>query len=644
MYDKVFWDPEKWRRNIMKLSAHSIQGKRGHMEDYFDIAYQLKSDDKADGCWPFEYIYFGVFDGHGGAEASKFARENLVKFITKEKDFWSDKDEDVLRAIRRGFSEVQNAMRKEMTSWETDRLLPSTAGTTASVLFIRNGKYYIGHVGDSRIVISRENKESKMWIAHQITEDHKPDLSSELERIERAGGEVRDKLGVQRVVWKKPMVRKLGSLPANQPENPKVPEVTTYPVAESEVYLFESIPFLAIARSLGDFWSLNINTGLYVVSPEPDVSCVPIDPRDRAIVLATDGLWNVIGSDSAVRMLQEIEFLKGKNRNDFPDHYFMLDNFYDVGGPDDQNYAKSLVYLAYQSWARRSLRSDNITVVVALLEDLFHNPDPIDPRRCWLRGLKIEGGPRLKQIQDTRSYWEHFRFANRPSLSPPREKEILNRLDIWLTLPPTLITFPDKDDDYDEHPELIYPRNYGRLSGATYKILKDGSNPDTLIYIKHVSDDPADKILQPSRLNKSGKEVRDSSAMAVQTIYDFGQPWHQLIGREISDSEISTSSDEEPCEQVEEPDFYSFDNEEENKRRKSDDTDTMNQLKCDNWRSSRSRREKSTPQLRCLMNCQRPVTRSSSIDCSAGHSERRTRSSYTELKRKRLITQAEQCN
>lgn len=31
--------------------------------------------------------------------------------------------------------------------------LPSTAGTTASVAFIRRGKIYIGHVGDSAIVL-----------------------------------------------------------------------------------------------------------------------------------------------------------------------------------------------------------------------------------------------------------------------------------------------------------------------------------------------------------------------------------------------------------------------------------------------------------------------------------------------------------
>ena len=36
--------------------------------------------------------------------------------------------------------------------------LPSTAGTTASIAFIRRGKIYIGHVGDSAIVLGAQVK------------------------------------------------------------------------------------------------------------------------------------------------------------------------------------------------------------------------------------------------------------------------------------------------------------------------------------------------------------------------------------------------------------------------------------------------------------------------------------------------------
>jgi len=47
--------------------------------------------------------------------------------------------------------------------------LPSTAGTTASIGIIKNSKLYIGHVGDSAIVIGRQHgKDSKHHRSSQM--------------------------------------------------------------------------------------------------------------------------------------------------------------------------------------------------------------------------------------------------------------------------------------------------------------------------------------------------------------------------------------------------------------------------------------------------------------------------------------------
>jgi hypothetical protein len=44
--------------------------------------------------------------GHGGGEASKFARDHLLDEITKYECFWNDNDDDVLHAIKSGFLDV----------------------------------------------------------------------------------------------------------------------------------------------------------------------------------------------------------------------------------------------------------------------------------------------------------------------------------------------------------------------------------------------------------------------------------------------------------------------------------------------------------------------------------------------------------
>ena len=85
-------------------------------------------------------------------------QDNLMEYITKNSKFWSDDDETVLSAIREGFIETQKAMWKDLPSWrKTASGHPSTAGTTASICFIKRGKLFIGHVGDSGIILGERD-------------------------------------------------------------------------------------------------------------------------------------------------------------------------------------------------------------------------------------------------------------------------------------------------------------------------------------------------------------------------------------------------------------------------------------------------------------------------------------------------------
>ena len=44
--------------------------------------------------------------------------------------------------------------------------LPSTSGTTASIAFIRRGKLFTGHVGDSGIVLGYQVGEKRILFLH----------------------------------------------------------------------------------------------------------------------------------------------------------------------------------------------------------------------------------------------------------------------------------------------------------------------------------------------------------------------------------------------------------------------------------------------------------------------------------------------
>ena len=99
---------------------------------------------------------------------------------------------------------------------------------------------YIANCGDSRAVLCRQGK------ALQMTDDHKPEREDEAERVELAGGQV--------LYWNGHRV----------------------------------MGILAMSRAIGD-------RGLrpYVI-PEPEVTMLTRCEEDDFLLLASDGLWDVM--------------------------------------------------------------------------------------------------------------------------------------------------------------------------------------------------------------------------------------------------------------------------------------------------------------------------------------------------------------
>lgn len=60
----------------------------------------------------------------------------------------------------------------------------SSSGCTAVVALLRGNELYVANAGDSRCVICRDGK------AMDMSFDHKPEDTEELERIRKAGGKV----------------------------------------------------------------------------------------------------------------------------------------------------------------------------------------------------------------------------------------------------------------------------------------------------------------------------------------------------------------------------------------------------------------------------------------------------------------------
>ena len=91
------------------------------------------------------------------------------------------------------------------------------------------------------------------------------------------------KAGVHRVVWYRPSNGALHQGPVRRSTN------------------FDEVPFLAVARALGDLWSYNSEQDEFIVSPDPDLRVFDLNVlKDRCLVLATDGAWNVLSPEMAI--------------------------------------------------------------------------------------------------------------------------------------------------------------------------------------------------------------------------------------------------------------------------------------------------------------------------------------------------------
>ncbi|KAK4838402.1 hypothetical protein QYF36_013453 [Acer negundo] len=186
---------------------------------------------------------FGVFDGHGGSRAAEYLKEHLFENLSKHPQFLTD----TKLAISESYQQTDvEFLDSERDSYRDD-------GSTASTAVLVGNHLYVANVGDSRTVILKAGK------AIALSDDHKPNRTDERKRIENAGGVV---------MW-----------------------AGTWRVGG----------VLAMSRAFG-----NRMLKQFVVS-EPEIQDQEIDEEIELLVLASDGLWDVVPNDDAVALARTEE-------------------------------------------------------------------------------------------------------------------------------------------------------------------------------------------------------------------------------------------------------------------------------------------------------------------------------------------------
>lgn len=210
--------------------------------------------------------YFAVYDGHGskGKMASNLVKEEIRKLLIK------DKEELVKFADRKSaeafFKSIYNTVQKK---FQKNIDLYELSGSCSISVLINENNCYVINLGDSRAVMGA--KQGIQKIAYQLSIDHKPSREDEKKRIDLHGG--------------------LVSMTKNGNSNIQ------------RIYsLNEDGPGLAVSRTVGDIIGHSVG-----VSYEPEVALKEIESQDKFIVIASDGVWDVMNSSEVIGFVFEKE-------------------------------------------------------------------------------------------------------------------------------------------------------------------------------------------------------------------------------------------------------------------------------------------------------------------------------------------------
>ncbi|KAJ4903244.1 putative protein phosphatase 2C 25 [Raphanus sativus] len=138
-----------------------------------------------------KHAIFGVYDGHGGANASEFAAKNLDKNVLEEVAGKSD----VADAVKRGY------LRTDAAFLEGEDVRGGSCCVTA---MFRDGNLVVANAGDCRAVVSVGG------VAEALSSDHRPSRDDERARIETTGGYVDMFRGVWRIQGSLAVTRGIG--------------------------------------------------------------------------------------------------------------------------------------------------------------------------------------------------------------------------------------------------------------------------------------------------------------------------------------------------------------------------------------------------------------------------------------------------
>ncbi|KAI5078601.1 hypothetical protein GOP47_0006272 [Adiantum capillus-veneris] len=194
---------------------------------------------------------FGVFDGHNGASAAIFSKENLLRNVLRALPITTSRDEWLAalpRALVAGFIKTDIDFQEK----------GETSGTTATLVLVDKWTVTVAAVGDSRCVLDASGGGVfALSVDHRFEEN-----AEERKRVIDCGGEV---------------------CRLSLAGGAEIGPLRCWPGG------------LCLSRSIGD-----VDVGGFIV-PIPHVKQIQLPKAGGRLIIASDGIWDALSCEKAAK-------------------------------------------------------------------------------------------------------------------------------------------------------------------------------------------------------------------------------------------------------------------------------------------------------------------------------------------------------
>ena len=277
--------------------------------------------------------------------------------------------DDVRETIKTTFKRLDDDITNEIKTKAANNDLNAetkalaSSGCCALIAYLMEDELFVANVGDCRAVLGSRDHDGS-WVSRPLTVDHSSAANSgEVQRVirEHPAEENRTCIKYGRLLGVLQPLRAFGDIQLKQSR-------------EELSKIFSFVPNYKPFKEL--------HTPPYLTA-EPEVFHYKLDASDKFIVLATDGLWDILSNEDVVAAVaayiegQKVQMLRDKA------HLFGISNRADAfTDMEEENVASFLIRFALEGYDEDNLRGqlslpypevrwyrDDITVIVLFLND-----------------------------------------------------------------------------------------------------------------------------------------------------------------------------------------------------------------------------------------------------------------------------------